>query len=96
MRRYLGRGALGAAVLGWLLLLGGMFAGGLDPTPEQFNTLRALMGFALVAESLTVPVSLVAMVIGPHRLAAFAALLLSGAYFLYFTGMILVFFASRG
>lgn len=96
MRRYLGRGALGAAILGWLLLLGGLFVGGLDPTPDQYNTLRALMGFALVAECLCVPVGFVALVIGPHRVAAFAALILSAAYFLYFTGMIFMFFASRG
>ena len=96
MRRYLGRGALGAALFGWLLLLGGLFFGGLDPTPEQINTLRALMGFALVAECLCVPVGFVAVVLGPHRVAAFAALILSAAYFLYFTGMIFMLFASRG
>ena len=54
------------------------------------------MGFALVAECLCVPVGFVALVIGPHRVAAFAALILSAAYFLYFTGMIFMFFASRG
>jgi hypothetical protein len=42
VRPYLGRSALGLAVLGWLLLLVGLAEGGLDPTPEQYNTLRAL------------------------------------------------------
>jgi hypothetical protein len=96
MRRHLGRTALGLAVGGWLLLLGGLWAGGIDPRPEQYNTLRAMMGFGLVAECLTVPVGFVALVMGPHRLAAFAGLILSAAYFLYFTGMIFMFFASRG
>lgn len=96
VRPYLGRSALGLAVLGWLLLLVGLADGGLDPTPEQYNTLRALIGFGLAAESLSVPVGMVALVTGPHRVAAFAGLLIAAAYFLYFTGMILVFFTSRG
>ena len=96
MRRYLGRSTLVLAVGGWLLLLGGLFVGGIDPTPEEYNTLRAVMGFGLVAECLTVPIGFVALVLGPHRLAAFAGLILSAAYFLYFTGMIFMFFAARG
>lgn len=54
------------------------------------------MGFGLLAECLTVPVGLVALVIGPYRVAAFAGLMLSAAYFLYFTGMVFMFFASPG
>jgi hypothetical protein len=96
MRRYLGRSALGLAVSGWLLLLVGLGIGGLDPTPEEYTTLRTLMGFGLLAECLTVPIGLVAVVIGPYRVAAFAGLIFSAAYFLYFTGMIFMFFASRG
>jgi len=96
VRTYLGRSALGLAVLGWLVLLVGLAEGGLDPTPEQYNTLRALIGFGLVAECLTVPLGMVALVIGPHRIAALAGLLIAAAYFLYFTGMIFMFFASRG
>lgn len=96
MRRSPGRSALGLAVSGWLLLLAGLFSGGLDPTPEDHSTLRALMGFGLLGECLTVPVGLVALVIGPYRVAAFAGLILSAAYSLYFTGMSFMFFASRG
>ena len=96
MRRYLGRTALWLAISGWLLLLGGLWAGGVDPGPEQYHTLRAMMGFGLVTECLTVPMGLVALVIGPHRLAALAGLILSAAYFLYFTGMMFMFVASRG
>ena len=55
---------------------------------------RSALGLA--AESLSVPVGIVAVVIGPHRVAAFAGLLIAAAYFLYFTGMILVFLTSRG
>jgi hypothetical protein len=43
-----------------------------------------------------VPVGFVALVIGPHRVAAVAALIRSAADFLYFTGKIFKFFASRG
>lgn len=96
MRRHLGRWVLGLAVGGWLVLLGGLWAGGIDPAPKQYNTLRAMMGFGLVAECLTVPIGLVALAIGPHRVAALAGLILSAAYFLYFTGMTCMFFASRG
>ena len=96
MRRHLGRWVLGFAVGGWLLLLGGLWAGGIDPAPAQYNTLRATMGFGLVAECLAVPIGLVTLVIGPHRVAAFMGLIIAAAYFLYFTGMIFMFFASRG
>jgi len=57
--------------------------------------MRRYLGLALAAEAFSVPVGFGALVIGPRRVAAFAALILSAAYFLYFTGMIFMFFASR-
>ena len=96
MRRHLGRIALGAGILGWLILLGGLWAGGADPSPEDANTLRRAMAFALVAECLAVPFGFVALVIGPYRVAALFGIMFAGAFLLYFTGMIFMFFASRG
>jgi hypothetical protein len=43
------------AIGGWLTLLGGIYAGGLDPSPEAYNTLRSVMAFVLVAECLAIP-----------------------------------------
>ena len=34
------------AIGGWLTLLGGIYAGGLDPSPEDYNTLRTVMAVA--------------------------------------------------
>ena len=34
------------------------------------------------------------MIIGPHRLAAIAGMMIAGAYFLYFTGMLLMFYTA--
>ena len=96
MRRHLGRIAFGAAILGWLILLGGLWVGGIDPSPEDANALRTAMAFGLVAECLAVPCGFVAMIIGPHRVAGVFAIMFAGAFLLYFTGMIFMFFASRG
>ena len=96
MRRQLGRIALGAGILGWLILLGGLWAGGIDPSPEDANTLRSAMAFALIAECLAVPFGFVALVIGPYRVAALFGIMFAGGFLLYFTGMIFMFFASRG
>lgn len=82
------------AIGGWLTLLGGIYAGGLDPSPEDYNTLRTVMAVVLVAECLAIPIGFVAMIIGPHRLAAFAGMLIAGAYFLYFTGMLFMFYTA--
>ena len=96
MRRHLGRIALGAGILGWLILLGGLWAGGVDPSPEDANTLRSAMAFALIAECLAVPFGFVALIMGPYRVAALFGIMFAGAFLLYFTGMIFMFFASRG
>jgi hypothetical protein len=96
VRQYLGRAAFSLGVGGWLMQLGALWAGGIDPTPEQYNTLRAMIGLSLLAECFAVPIGFVAFVIGPHRLAAFAGLMFAAAFFLYFTGMMLMFFAARG
>jgi hypothetical protein len=34
----------------------------------------------------------VALIVGPHRLAALLGMLIAGAYFLYFTGMLVMFY----
>jgi hypothetical protein len=94
VRRYLGRTALGLGIAGWLLLLGGLYAGGIDPSPQQSNALKSVIGFGLVAECLAVPTGLVALVIGPNRFAALAGLMMSAAYFLYFTGMVFMFLTA--
>ena len=96
MRRHLGRLAFGSAIAGWLILLGGLWAGGIDPSPEDANTLRAAMAFALIAECLAVPFGFVAMILGPHRVAGLFGIMFAGAFLLYFTGMIMMFFVSRG
>jgi hypothetical protein len=54
------------------------------------------MAFALVAECLAVPFGFVALVLGPYRVAALFGIMFAGAFLLYFTGMIVMFFASRG
>ena len=82
------------AIGGWLTLLGGIYAGGLDPSPQDYNTLRTVMAIVLVAECLAIPIGFVAMIIGPHRLAAIAAMMIAGAYFLYFTGMLFMFYTA--
>ena len=96
MRRNLGRIAFGLGIGGWLILLGGLWAGGVDPTPESANALRIAMSFALIAESLAVPFGFAALILGPYRVAGLFAIMFAGAFLLYFTGMILMFFASRG
>ena len=82
------------AIGGWLTLLGGIYAGGLDPSPEDYNILRTVMAVVLVSECLAIPIGFVAMIIGPHRLAAIAGMMIAGAYFLYFTGMLLMFYTA--
>ena len=94
MRKHLGRISLGLAIGGWLTLLGGIYAGGLDPSPEAYNTLRSVMAFVLVAECLAIPLGFVALIVGPHRLAALLGMLIAGAYFLYFTGMLVMFYTA--
>ena len=96
MRKNLGRIALGAAIAGWLILLGGLWAGGIDPSPEEADYLRQAVGLGLIAECLAVPMGFVALILGPYRVAGLFAIMFSGAYLLYFTGMIMMFFVSRG
>jgi hypothetical protein len=91
MRR-LGRAAFAGGVTGWVLLLAALYAGGIDPPPEHTSTLRTLVGFGFLIEMLTVLMGLVAIIVGPHRLAALFGLVFAAAYFLYFTGLIFVFF----
>jgi hypothetical protein len=85
---------LGLAIGGWLTLLGGIYAGGLDPSAEDYNTLRSVMAFVLVAECLAIPLGFVGIIIGPHRLASVFAMLIAGSYFLYFTGMLFMFYTA--
>ena len=94
LRKYLGRTALWLAIGGWLVLLGGIYAGGLDPSPDAYNTLRSVMAVVLVAECLAMPIGFVAMILGPHRLAAMAGMMIGAAYFLYFTGMLFMFYTA--
>ncbi|HJU43512.1 MAG TPA: hypothetical protein VJ691_11880 [Vicinamibacterales bacterium] len=96
MRRHLGRIAFAAGIGGWLILLGGLWMGGVDPSPDQANALRTAMAFALIAECLAVPFGFVALILGPHRVAGLFAIMFAGAFLLYFTGMIMMFFVSRG
>ena len=96
MRRNLGRIAFGAAISGWLILLVGLWIGGIDPAPADAAALRSAMALALIAECIAVPFGFVAIIIGPHRVAGLFGILFAGAFLLYFTGMIFMFFASRG
>lgn len=96
MRRHLGRIAFGAGIGGWLILLVGLWMGGIDPAPEEAAALRSAMGLALIAECIAVPFGFIALIIGPHRVAALFGIMFAGAFLLYFTGMIFMFFVSRG
>lgn len=45
MRRNLARIAFGLGIGGWLILLGGLWAGGVDPGPEAAPVLRTTIMF---------------------------------------------------
>ena len=96
MRKNLGRIAFAAGIGGWLILLGGLWAGGIDPSPEDAAALSSAMGFALIAECVAVPLGFVALITGPYRVAGAFGILFAGAFLLYFTGMLFMFLASWG
>jgi hypothetical protein len=52
------------------------------------------MALVLIAECLAIPIGFVALILGPHRLAGSLGMMIAGAYFLYFTGMLFMFYTS--
>jgi hypothetical protein len=94
MRRHLGRASLAGGILAWGLLLVGLFVGGTDPDASQVAFLETATKAGLVAAIAALPVGAVAVIIGPHRLAALFGIGLSIVFFVYFAAWFTVFFTS--
>ena len=94
MRRYLGRASFAAGILSWGLLLVGLFVGGTDPDPSEVASLQTATKAGLVSAVVALPLGVVALIIGPHRLVALCGLVFSVLFFLYFAGMLVAFMTS--
>ena len=90
MRRYLGRASFAAGIAAWGLLLVGLSAGE-QPDPGDVELLETVSRAGVVLAFAALPLGAIALIIGPHRLAALFGLVFSILFFLYFLAGMMMF-----
>ena len=88
MQRHLGLVSLLIILACWLLYIGSLFVGGIDPTPILAQKLIHLGLLSVCLVLLAMMLSVVALVRGPQHLAAALAFALGLLYLLAVTGVI--------
>jgi hypothetical protein len=94
IRRFLGRAAFALGILAWGALLVGLFVGADSSRPADVQFLRSATSWGLALAVADLPLAAVALVVGPYRLAAFFGGGFAVAFFVYFAGMLAVFWTS--
>ena len=88
MTRHFGRISLIVVVACWLLYVGSLFVGGIDPSPVLAKSLIHLGLTSLILVLVSMLLAVVALVRGPQRVAAAVGFALGLLYLAVFTGLI--------